>query len=69
MNRETPTMTTLCQIEANRLNSTLSTGPQTEGGLEAASLNAVTHGLSAKKFVHVDDLERIAERLDKWGPS
>src|SRR5947207_15126426 len=61
-------MTTLRQIEANQRNGTLSTGPRTESGLDAASLNAVTHGLSAKKFVPADDLARIAERLEKWRP-
>jgi len=38
-------MPTLSQIEANRLNAQLSTGPRTESGKAASSRNALTMGL------------------------
>ena len=40
-------MATTAQIEANRENSKLSTGPQTDETKSISSLNARTHGLSA----------------------
>jgi hypothetical protein len=40
-------MSTLKQIEANRLNAAKSTGPRTEAGKSAVRLNALKHGLFA----------------------
>ena len=40
-------MSTLQQIEANRLNAAKSTGPRTEAGKSAVRLNALKHGLFA----------------------
>ncbi len=44
-------MTTLRQIEANRLNSLKSTGPRTEDGKQRSRLNAVRHGLTAETVI------------------
>src|SRR5438045_2007025 len=40
-------MSTLKQIEANRLNAAKSTGPRTEAGTSTVRLNALKHGLYA----------------------
>jgi hypothetical protein len=48
-------MTTEKQIEANRRNATLSTGPASAGGLGRAAKNAVKHGLTAAKIVLKDE--------------
>ena len=40
-------MATIEQINANRLNSQLSTGPRTAAGKQRSSLNALRHGLTA----------------------
>src|SRR5215218_82880 len=40
-------MSSLKQIEANRLNATKSTGPRTAAGKSATRLNALKHGLFA----------------------
>jgi len=57
------------QIEANRRNAQLSSGPKTLEGKAASRLNAVTHGLTATLTEAVDrsqvDLE---ERKAKWRP-
>jgi hypothetical protein len=42
-------MATLNQIEANRRNATLSTGPRTEAGLETSSRNHFTQGLYTRQ--------------------
>jgi hypothetical protein len=39
------------QIEANRRNAALSTGPRTEAGKAASSLNASRHGLLARELL------------------
>jgi hypothetical protein len=40
-------MTSQIQIQSNRRNSVLSTGPRSEAGKVASSKNAISHGLSA----------------------
>src|SRR5512145_494351 len=44
-------MATPAQILANRANSQLSTGPKTEEGKRASSLNACRHGLTGTQIV------------------
>ena len=44
-------MSTQAQIEANRANAQLSTGPRTIEGKAASSKNARTHGLTSKDLV------------------
>jgi len=46
---------------ANKANASKSTGPKTEAGMRAASLNATTHGLSVA--TDPDSLDPIAERV------
>ena len=44
-------MTSLKQIEANRLNAIKSTGPRTENGKRRSRSNAVRHGLTAETVI------------------
>ena len=44
-------MSSPARIEANRANSLLSTGPQTEIGKAASSANAIRHGLTCARVV------------------
>ena len=44
-------MATEAQIEANRRNSRLSTGPRTDAGKDIARRNALRHGLAARTLV------------------
>ena len=44
-------MTSFRQIEANRRNAQLSTGPVTEEGKRRSRLNAVRHGLAAETVI------------------
>jgi hypothetical protein len=44
-------MTTFRQIEANRRNATISTGPVTEEGKQRWRCNAVRHGLTAETVI------------------
>ncbi len=44
-------MSTARQIEANRRNAQKSTGPRTESGRRASSLNAYKHGLTGQLFI------------------
>ena len=44
-------MSSPARIEANRANSLLSTGPQTEMGKAACSANAIRHGLTSARVV------------------
>jgi hypothetical protein len=67
-------MTSARQIEANRANARLSTGPRTERGKARASRNALRHGLSIPVFSdsglskQVEDLaHRIAKERSKAG--
>jgi hypothetical protein len=44
-------MTSLKQIEANRLNALKSTGPRTEHGKQRSRQNALRHGLTAETVI------------------
>ena len=49
------------QIEANRRNALLSTGPKTETGKKASRRNALRHGLTAETVVaELEDPESAA---------
>jgi hypothetical protein len=50
-------MTSAKQLEANRRNAQVSTGPISEEGKAVASKNALTHGLRAAKNVVIKDIE------------
>jgi hypothetical protein len=51
-------MTTVKQIEANRLNALRSTGPRTEDGKQRSRCNAIRHGLTAETvIVGLEDIE------------
>src|SRR4051812_19152723 len=60
-------MASSAQIEANRRNALLSTGPKTDAGKAVASHNAVTHGLHADVAViegeDPEAFERFSEQL------
>src|SRR5579862_4290474 len=54
-------MSSLRQIEANRRNARLSTGPVTEEGKERSRRNALRHGLTAETVIHaLEDAEDYA---------
>jgi hypothetical protein len=54
-------MTSFRQIEANRRNARLSTGPVTEEGKRKARQNAVRHGLTAETVIDaLEDAEEYA---------
>ena len=62
-----PRRTSVKQIEANRRNALHSTGPTTPEGKRASRLNALTHGLRAKKVMipgeeNPAELEAIIKR-------
>ena len=60
-------MATEKQIEANRRNSALSTGPRTEAGKERSRANAVSHGLTAEHpGIEAVQSEAFVERRAKW---
>jgi hypothetical protein len=44
-------MSTLKQVQANRLNVLKSTGPKTSQGKERSRCNAIRHGLSAETVI------------------
>jgi hypothetical protein len=50
-------MTSNLQIEANRRNARLSTGPRTEQGRRASRMNALRHGLTAQHVTVFDESE------------
>jgi hypothetical protein len=54
------------QIEANRRNATLSTGPRSEEGKAVSSRNAVTHSMTARQVGFESDREKVDERLERW---
>ena len=67
-------MPTTSQIDANRRNAQLSTGPQTPAGKQASSGNALKHGLASTKVVlpHEDPaaFEELKNALlDEHAPS
>jgi hypothetical protein len=54
-------MTSMRQIEANRRNARLSTGPVTEEGKRRSRLDAVRHGLTAETVIDaLEDAEDYA---------
>jgi hypothetical protein len=50
-------VTSNLQIEANRRNAKLSTGPKTARGKQVSSLNALRHGLTAQHVTLFDESE------------
>src|SRR5207253_3138485 len=66
-------MATLKQIEANRRNALLSTGPKTPEGKAAVRLNALRHGLRAHTVVLPDEkseeFQQLCDDLEaEWRP-
>ena len=66
-------MATLKQIEANRRNALLSTGPKTLEGKAAVRLNALRHGLRAHTVVlpgeNPEQFHQLCEDLEaEWQP-
>ena len=54
-------MSSIRQIEANRRNARLSTGPVSEEGKEKSRRNALRHGLTAETVIHaLEDAEDYA---------
>src|SRR3954449_5501311 len=54
----------------NRKNASLSTGPKSERGKRAVSINACKHGMCAKKVsLPHEDLGAGAARLERWPES
>jgi hypothetical protein len=63
---EHPTMSTDRQIESNRLNALLSTGPRTPEGKAKSRANALKHGMAAETLL-IDGLhDDFAERKAEW---
>ena len=56
-------MTSQLQIEANRRNAQLSTGPKTPQGRCTSCMNALKHGLTAQQIVLFDE---VAEDFEKF---
>ena len=59
-------MATEKQIEANRRNAALSTGPKTEAGKALSRANATTHGLAAE-HPEAESSPAFLDRRAKWG--
>ena len=53
------------QIEANRRNARLSTGPRTERGRRISSMNALRHGLTAQHVTVFDEAEEDFRRFHR----
>ncbi len=63
-------MASTAQVEANRANAQHSTGPKTEAGKHASSLNNCRHGLSGHVFVFLEweqaeDFDRLQQSLEE----
>ena len=60
-------MTSVCQIESNRQNALLSTGPRTVEGKAIAAQNSLKHGLFSKqvlmKWEQAGDLTKLQEAI------
>jgi hypothetical protein len=59
------------RAEANRINAQRSSGPTTELGKSRSKMNALKHGLSAKKIVDEDpkEFEALRAALERdWEP-
>ncbi len=61
-------MATEKQIQANRRNAALSTGPTSEEGKAISRSNAMTHGLTSKKLVPQEQEAAHALRVAEWTP-
>src|SRR3954451_6692009 len=55
----------------NRKNASLSTGPKSERGKKAVSINACKHGMCAKSITTLphEDPDAVATRLEQWTES
>ena len=58
-------MSTLKQVEANRLNAERSTGPKTEEGNAVVAKNATNHGLLSSQTLLPNEDGESLERLGK----
>lgn len=58
-------MTTEKQLAANQQNAQKSSGPRTATGMETASLNAITHGLSSQKKLLPWESQAEFDRLEE----
>jgi hypothetical protein len=56
-------MTSQKQLEANRANARLSTGPRSDSGKKHSSMNAITHGLTAKQVIVPGEKPEQFDRL------
>ena len=66
-------MATLKQIEANRRNALLSTGPKTPEGKAAVRLNSLRHGLRARSVIlpgeKREEFQQLCDDLEaEWQP-
>src|SRR5579862_4476235 len=66
-------MSTQAQIDANRRNAQLSTGPRTDAGKAAVSQNAFKHGLRSRRVLLPDEdpreyAELYAGLISEWQP-
>ena len=60
-------MATIRQLNANRENAQLSTGPTSDEGKDRSRGNALKHGLAGEGIVlDADDTQAVAQRLDAW---
>ena len=58
-------MTSELQIEANRRNARLSTGPRTKRGRRVSRMNALRHGLTAQHVTVFDETEEDFRRFHR----
>ncbi|HMF37387.1 MAG TPA: hypothetical protein VKF17_12135, partial [Isosphaeraceae bacterium] len=62
-------MATAAQIEANRRNSQMSTGPRTNDGKARARRNSLKHGMAALTIMPSlpqEDPQQLEERTDRY---